>query len=229
VTPSDPLKMLQSGLSRLKLVFNGGGTGGLEFQEKEKCKIHPPAMRSLSVVNMRPETTRQLLSKKMSVPVGPSCSVLPTHNPVEVSRSVPNYMSHQSRSPGSCPSHPPAQTSSHRKLTRARVIQPAEILQERRRRERARSASALFKQDLDNFHHGGKRRKQDLNRNIWNADKDSVSSSESNPEDHIYEEIDSDYFDEKETEDNFLLSISLERQRNLKFYGSAGWDFGSVS
>ena len=66
-------------------------------------------------------------------------------------------------------------------------------------------------------------------RNIWNADKDSVSSSESNPEDHIYEEIDSDYFDEKETEDNFLLSISLERQRNLKFYGSAGWDFGSVS
>ena len=63
MTPSDPLKMLQSGLSRLKLVFNGGGTGGLEFQEKEKCKIHPPAMRSLSVVNMRPETTRQLLSK----------------------------------------------------------------------------------------------------------------------------------------------------------------------
>ena len=62
-------------------------------------------------------------------------------------------------------------------------------------------------------------------------DKDSLSSSESNPEDHIYEEIDSDTLstqDEEDTEDNFLLSISRERQRNLKFYGSAGWDFGSV-
>ena len=67
-------------------------------------------------------------------------------------------------------------------------------------------------------------------RNIYNAEKDSVSSSESNPEDHIYEEIDSDYFatKEEEVEDNFLLSISLERQRNLRFYGSAGWDFGNV-
>ena len=60
-----------------------------------------------------------------------------------------------------------------------------------------------------------------------------MSSSESNPEDHIYEEIDSDYFATKEeevetVEDNFLLSISLERQRNLRFYGSAGWDFGNV-
>ena len=60
-----------------------------------------------------------------------------------------------------------------------------------------------------------------------------MSSSESNPEDHIYEEIDSDYFTTKEeevdaVEDNFLLSISLERQRNLRFYGSAGWDFGNV-
>ena len=57
-----------------------------------------------------------------------------------------------------------------------------------------------------------------------------MSSSETNPEDHIYEEIDSDFLaTEEETEDNFLLSISLQRQRNLKFYGSAGWDFGSVS
>jgi len=218
--------MLQSGISRLKSVFNGGGL--VEAPEKEKCRIHPPAMRSVSVVNMRPEAARQMLSKKMSVPLGPSPSVLQNHNPVQISRSVPNYVSQHNRSPGSCPSHGQVQTSSHRKLTRARVIQPAEILQERQRRERARSASALLRQDLDNHHHhGGKRRKQDLNRNIWNADKDSVSSSESNPEDHIYEEIDSDYFDEKETEDNFLLSISLERQRNLKFYGSAGWDFGS--
>ena len=72
-------------------------------------------------------------------------------------------------------------------------------------------------------------------RNVYHNknefDKDSLSSSESNPEDHIYEEIDSDTLstqDEEDTEDNFLLSISRERQRNLKFYGSAGWDFGSV-
>ena len=65
-----------------------------------------------------------------------------------------------------------------------------------------------------------------------NYTKESDSSSDSNPEDHIYEEIDSDSFttqDEEDVEDNFLLSISLERQRNLKFYGSAGWDFGNVS
>ena len=69
-------------------------------------------------------------------------------------------------------------------------------------------------------------------RNVYNDERDSlsVSSSETNPEDHIYEEIDSDFLaTEEETEDNFLLSISLQRQRNLKFYGSAGWDFGSVS
>merc|ERR1719410_858717 len=110
-----------------------------------------------------------MLSKKMSVPVGLSSSVLQTHNPLQMSRSVPNYISHHNRSPGSCSSsNKQIQTSSHRKLTRARVIQPAEILQERQRRERARSASALLRQDLDN-HHGGKRQKQDFNRNIWNA------------------------------------------------------------
>lgn len=98
------------------------------------------------------------------------------------------------------------------------------------RRERARSASAL-RPDLQH-HHGAKRRKQeDHNRNVYNDERDSlsVSSSETNPEDHIYEEIDSDFLaTEEEQEDNFLLSISLQRQRNLKFYGSAGWDFGSV-
>ena len=53
--------MLQSGISRLKSVFNGGGL--VETPEKEKCRIHPPAMRSVSVVNMRPEAARQMLSK----------------------------------------------------------------------------------------------------------------------------------------------------------------------
>jgi len=98
----------------------------------------------------------------------------------------------------------------------------------KQRRERARSTSAVPMHDHQMF--GVKRRKQDHNRNIYT--KESDSSSDSNPEDHIYEEIDSDSFttqDEEDVEDNFLLSISLERQRNLKFYGSAGWDFGNVS
>ena len=61
----------------------------------------------------------------------------------------------------------------------------------------------------------------------------SVKSDSSNPEDHIYEEINSDIFtscddedDEMEVKEDFLLGISLERRNNLKFYGCAGWDFG---
>merc|ERR1712223_944116 len=123
------------------------------------------------------------------------------------------------------------QVSGHRKLARSGLVTPGEMQRlQRVRRERARSASALVRPEPQ--HHGGKRRKQDHNRNVYNDERDSlsVSSSETNPEDHIYEEIDSDFLaTEEETEDNFLLSISLQRQRNLKFYGSAGWDFGSVS
>ena len=60
----------------------------------------------------------------------------------------------------------------------------------------------------------------------FDRDSPSLSLAESNPEDHIYEEIDSDSIStDEDTCDNFLLSISRERQRNLKFYGSAGWDF----
>ena len=69
-------------------------------------------------------------------------------------------------------------------------------------------------------------------RNFHHKSK-TESDTSSDPEDHIYEEIDSDYFGENDEEDmetdNFLLGISLERQRNLKFYGSAGWDFGNVT
>ena len=67
-------------------------------------------------------------------------------------------------------------------------------------------------------------------RNFQFDDEISLKSDESNPEDHIYEEIDSDLFtscDEEEPAENLLLGISLERRNNLKFYGSAGWDFGN--
>ena len=71
-------------------------------------------------------------------------------------------------------------------------------------------------------------------RNFHFDDEISLKSHKSNPEDHIYEEIDSDLFtscDEEENEagENLLIGISLERRNNLKFYGSAGWDFGSAS
>merc|ERR1711915_599779 len=52
---------------------------------------------------------------------------------------------------------------------------------------------------------------------------------DSNPENHIYEAIDSDIFssddDDKKEKDDLLLSISFERRMNLKFYGSTNWDF----
>ena len=66
----------------------------------------------------------------------------------------------------------------------------------------------------------------------FHSDEISLRSDLSNPEDHIYEEIDSDLFtsgveEETNSGDNFLLGISLERRNHLKFYGSAGWDFGN--
>jgi len=206
--------MLQSGLTRLKSVFHGA-------EDRERSRQH---VRSTSL-NLRQDIARQILSKKMSVPVTASSIVHNSHNPVQQSRSVPCY----NYSP-TCPSH---NQFHHRKLTRAGVMTPTEKqkLQQshlKQRRERARSTSAVPMHDHQMF--GVKRRKQDHNRNIYT--KESDSSSDSNPEDHIYEEIDSDSFttqDEEDVEDNFLLSISLERQRNLKFYGSAGWDFGNVS
>ena len=70
-------------------------------------------------------------------------------------------------------------------------------------------------------------------RNFHFDDQVSLISDGSNPEDHIYEEIDDNIFntddEEEEAEENFLLNISLERRNNLKFYGCAGWDFGNGS
>jgi len=206
-------KMLQSGLSRLKSVLTGGGGGGGDHQDRARCRQHGGLVRSSSH-NPRSDLARQMISKKLSVPALSPSHHPPSHSPVQVSRSVPCQP---------CQLGQPWQPQ-HRKLTRAGP----------KYRDRADKIS-IWSRDQ----HGPKRRKQDLNRNVsyYNNkefDKDSLSSSESNPEDHIYEEIDSDTLsrlstqDEEDTEDNFLLSISRERQRNLKFYGSAGWDFGSV-
>jgi hypothetical protein len=47
-------------------------------------------------------------------------------------------------------------------------------------------------------------------------------------EDHIYEEIDDVTECDKDTEEmSFLTLISSERRKNLKLYGSTGWDFGA--
>merc|ERR1712226_977321 len=206
-------KMLQSGLSRLKSVLTGGGGGGGggDHQDRARCCQHGGLVRSSSH-NPRSDLARQIISKKLSVPALSLSSShhQHSHSPVQVSRSVP------------CQLGQPWQPQ-HRKLTRAGLSSSQSGHKYR---------DSIWTRDQ----HGAKRRKQDLNRNVsyynnkeW--DKDSLSSSESNPEDHIYEEIDSDTLstqDEEDTEDNFLLSISSERQRNLKFYGSAGWDFGSV-
>ena len=58
----------------------------------------------------------------------------------------------------------------------------------------------------------------------------SLSSDETNPDDHIYETIDSDNDRDETTldisnKDDLLLSLSFERRRNLKLYGSSSWDF----
>ena len=61
----------------------------------------------------------------------------------------------------------------------------------------------------------------------------SFPSYESHPDDHIYETIDSDIdssdskMDDSNKED-LLLSLSFERRRNLKFYGSTSWDFNGT-
>merc|ERR1711953_611472 len=185
-----------------------------DHQERARCLQHGSVVRSSSH-NPRSDLARQMISKKLSVPALSPSHRQSSHSPLQVSRSVPCQLAQ--------PSQP------HRKLTRAGLAS-SQSGPKYRDRDRADKIS-IWSRDQ----HGGKRRKQDLNRNVYynnkEFDKDSLSSSESNPEDHIYEEIDSDSLstqDEEETEDNYHLSISRERQRNLKFYGSAGWDFGSV-
>jgi len=60
----------------------------------------------------------------------------------------------------------------------------------------------------------------------------SVLSYDTTIEDHIYEEIneeqqESNDIEEDIEENQFLNLISSKRRKNLIFYGSAGWDFGT--
>merc|ERR1712106_1275927 len=101
-----------------------------------------------------------------------------------------------------------------------------------RHEDKLRRKAQIWRNDLAMV----KKRKEDINleRNFHFDDQLSLKSDESNPEDHIYEEIDNDIFntsdnEEAEAEEDFLMGISLERRNNLKFYGCADWDFGSGS
>ena len=69
----------------------------------------------------------------------------------------------------------------------------------------------------------------------WSNQARDISSldlvSES-AEDHIYEEIaeedgESDNSEKENEEMSFISLISIERRKNLRFYGSTGWDFGT--
>jgi len=51
-------------------------------------------------------------------------------------------------------------------------------------------------------------------------------------EDHIYEEIaeddgESDNSEKENEEISFISLISVQRRKNLRLYGSTGWDFGT--
>jgi len=64
-----------------------------------------------------------------------------------------------------------------------------------------------------------------------NQTRDTASLRES-AEDHIYEEIaeeesDSDSSEKDKGETSFISLISVERRKNLRLYGSTGWDFGT--
>ena len=105
--------------------------------------------------------------QKMSVPTLPPSSSSPLHTRVQLSRSVPSY--HQHHSP-SCPSSHNSKHI-HRKLSRTAVPMSAagDMVKIKQRRERARSASALVREE--HHQHGGKRAKQDLNRSATNKIK----------------------------------------------------------
>jgi len=146
-------------------------------------------------------------------------TAVPTHPTLSFSASLPAH-SFQSNNDGKT-----AQTGGKLKLSRTGGEASA------RQNDNLRRKSEIWRNNLV----GVKKRKEDVNLNFkrnFHFDEISLRSDLSNPEDHIYEEIDSDLFtsgDEEETNsgDNFLLGISLERRNHLKFYGSAGWDFGN--
>ena len=63
-------------------------------------------------------------------------------------------------------------------------------------------------------------------------DMSSLGFVTESAEDHIYEEIaeedgESDNSEKENEEMSFISLISIERRKNLRFYGSTGWDFGT--
>merc|ERR1719347_2471797 len=106
--------MLQSGLVRLKSVFNGSNG---DSTDKPRHQSSQTSFRSNSCI-MRQDISRQILSK-MSVPVLPSHSSL-NHNPLQLSRSVPSH--NHNHSP-TCPTnHFTRNSPPHRKLTRSGMM-----------------------------------------------------------------------------------------------------------
>jgi len=153
------------------------------------------------------------------------------HSDLAFSKSLPNYDFNKPVNHTVCESEATQSTfafkAPHKKIKLSRSGQQGFFNQEEVLRKKAQT----WRNDLEAV-------KKRRNENSFNLERDFdlddqfSLKSESNPEDHIYEEIDSDIFttsdDEKDQpEDNFLLNISLERQNNLKFYGCASWDFGS--
>jgi len=128
----------------------------------------------------------------------------------------------------SLPVHTQTQASNDNK--RQRLCRTGGEVLVRRHDEELRRKATVWRNDLVAVQRNKEDSNFKLRRNFPFDDQLSLKSELSNPEDHIYEEIDSDIFtscDEEEVSENFLLGISLERRNHLKFYGSAGWDFGN--
>jgi len=227
------VKKEKFGLSKLRSLLVGGSVsseqnirGGASSGHKQSVsKSVSHSQVSAGRAAARHQTARETFSS--SVPdredyrrdshKGISLMTVPTHSMLAFSTSLPA----QSPNGGKT-----VQTGGKLKLSR--TTGEASV----RHNDKLRRKSEIWRNDLVT----AKKRKEDVNLNFKGNfqfdDEISLRSDMSNPEDHIYEEIDSDIFtscDEDDTDsgDNFLLGISLERRNHLKFYGSAGWDFGN--
>jgi len=154
------------------------------------------------------------------------------HSDLAFSKSLPNYEFNKPTDSTVSKSEATQTTfafnAPHKKVKLSRSGQQGFFKQEELLREKAK----IWRNDLESVQKKREDNGFGFERNFHLDDQLSLKSYESNPEDHIYEEIDSDIFntsdeEKEESDDNFLLSISLERQNNLKFYGCAGWDFGN--
>jgi arginine repressor len=71
-----------------------------------------------------------------------------------------------------------------------------------------------------------------LSSSTLSRDMSSLGLVSESAEDHIYEEIaevdtENDISEKENEEMSFISLISIERRKNLRFYGSTGWDFGT--